>query len=75
MHGSFLSCSLKAQLQTPLHVCISVIEDELKKRLYFYATSYHYRDTTYLFCNEKGTTWHICRLSSEQKEYLIEVYT
>lgn len=32
MHGSFLSFSLKAQLQTPLHVCISVIEDECKKK-------------------------------------------
>lgn len=31
MHGSFLSSSLKAQLQTPLHVCTSVIEDECKK--------------------------------------------
>lgn len=35
MHGSFLSSSLKAQLQTPLHVCISVIEDECIKKALF----------------------------------------
>jgi len=54
MHGSFLSYSLQAQLQTSLHVCISVTEDERKKRLCSYARSRRYKDTTHLFCSEKG---------------------
>lgn len=54
MHGSFLSSSLKAQLQTPLRVRIGVMEDECREEFILILELFFlfHKDTARLFCSE-----------------------
>lgn len=75
MHGSFLSSSLKARLQTALRVCVSVIEDECRKDFMLVLDLATIKTPRARSAVKTRTRWHICRLSAEQKSCLIEGYT
>lgn len=75
MHGGFLSSSLKAQLQTPLRVGISVMEDECREDFILMLELSAIKTPHACSAVKTRTTWHICRSSSEQKACLGEVYT